>query len=111
MPRRGPEHEEEGSTLTPAKTMTITVRFFGGLREASGTSMLSVSVGEGGRFSDLTTILADLLPHARERIRAGLAQGYVHVLVDGHDVDLLAGEDPILSDGATVVFIPPLGGG
>ena len=111
MRRRGPVDGEEGSTLTPVKTMTITVRFFGGLREASGTSTLSVSVKDAGHLSDLTTMLAELLPHAAERIRAGLTQGYVHVLIDGHDVDLLAGEDPVLSDGATVVLVPPLGGG
>ncbi len=97
--------------MTEARTMAITVRFFGGLREVSGTGALSVSMEHGAHFSDLTTILDRLLPQAKEKIRAGLAQGYVHVLVDGHDVDLLAGEDPILSDGATVVLVPPLGGG
>ena len=97
--------------MTSARTMTITVRFFGGLREASGTGALSVSLQMDGHLSDLTTALARLLPQASETLSAGLAQGYIHVLVDGRDVDLLSGEDPLLSDGASVAFIPPIGGG
>lgn len=97
--------------MTLEKAITITVRLFGGLREISGTSSLSVRLRKESHLSDLAQRLPELLPSASDRLRAGLAQGYVHVLVDGRDADLIAGEDPLLSDGASVVLIPPIGGG
>ena len=97
--------------MSAQDTVTVTVRLFGGLREASGVGSLSVSLQRPGRLSDLTSALGRLLPQAAQRLSQGLSQGYVHVLVDGRDVDLLAGDDPPLADGASVVFVPPIGGG
>jgi molybdopterin converting factor small subunit len=97
--------------MNPEGPIGVTVKFFGGLRELAGSGSAFVAIPGGSRLSELLARLDGLLPGAAEKLRAGLSQGYVHVLVDGRDVAFLSGEDPLLSEGSSVAFVPPLGGG
>lgn len=81
--------------------MQIKVRYFASLREAVGAADEALDLPEGATVAQVRALLAErrpalakLLPACAAAINRGYAQA----------------ETP-LSDGAELVFIPPLGGG
>jgi molybdopterin synthase catalytic subunit len=81
--------------------MQVTVKWFGPLREATGSKELGVELPEGARLGDLAALLAR--QHAAfaamaPRLRAAL----------NHEV---AEADARLADGDEVAFLPPVAGG
>jgi molybdopterin synthase catalytic subunit len=81
--------------------MQVTVKWFGPLREATGTKELGVRLPDGARLGDLAALLAREHAGFRElapRLRAAVNQELVE-------------DDPALADGDEVAFLPPVAGG
>jgi molybdopterin synthase catalytic subunit len=81
--------------------MQVTVKWFGPLREATGTKELGVRLPDGARLGDLAALLAR--EHAAfaamaSRLRAAVNQEVAEV-------------DAALADGDEVAFLPPVAGG
>ncbi len=87
--------------MLASQAMQVTVKWFGPLREATGTKELGVRLPEGARLRDLATLLAREHAGFRElapRLRAAVNQALVE-------------DDPALADGDEVAFLPPVAGG
>ena len=93
------------------QTTGITVKLFGGLRELVGESSISVSLSTHATVTDLLSELRHRYPKLCEKLEPGLAKGYLNVLVDGRNIRSLDGFDTVLSNGSTIAFLPPVGGG
>jgi molybdopterin converting factor small subunit len=91
--------------------MEITVKLFAGLAAGAGHAQMVVDLPESATVSDLLAALRQRDPDTYRRIREGLDSGYIQALRDGRNVRFLAGEDTVLSEGVTVAFLPPVGGG
>lgn len=89
----------------------VIVKAFGGLRAHIDQFPLRVELPAGARLADLLSRLAEDQPALYSELRDGLARGYVNILIDGRNARFLAGLDTELKDGASVAFIPPVGGG
>ncbi len=89
----------------------VSVKAFGGLRTYINQFPLRIKLSAGASLHDLLAAVATLTPQLHSKITAGLADGYINILVDGRNVRFLAGLDTELRDGANVAFIPPVGGG
>jgi molybdopterin synthase catalytic subunit len=79
----------------------VTVKWFGPLREATGSKELGVRLPEGARLEDLAVILArqhEAFAELRPRLRAAVNQE-------------IADFDHALADGDEVAFLPPVAGG
>jgi molybdopterin synthase catalytic subunit len=79
----------------------VTVKWFGPLREATGTKELGVRLDEGASLGDLAELLARqheafaaLLPRLRAAVNQEIAES-----------------DRVLADGDEVAFLPPVAGG
>jgi len=92
------------------ETITITVKAFGGIRDLVG-SPLRIGLPVRSTVSDLLDVAYERIPGLRERLEDGLARGYLTILLDGRNVRFLDGMRTPLTDGATVAFLPPIGGG
>lgn len=100
------------STGTPHdKRMTITVKVFGGLRELAASSAITVSLPLGTTITDLLVVLHRRIPALHEKLETGLADGYINILLNGRNIRFLDGLRTRLPAGATVAFLPPVGGG
>ena len=81
--------------------MQVTVKWFGPLREATGTKELGVRLDEGASLGDLAALLArqhEAFAALRPRLRAAVNQE-------------LAESDRVLAEGDEVAFLPPVAGG
>jgi len=81
--------------------MQVTVKWFGPLREATGTKELGVRLPEGARLGDLAALLArehEAFAALAPRLRAAVNQD-------------VAEADRPLADGDEVAFLPPVAGG
>ena len=81
--------------------MQVTVKWFGPLREATGTKELGVRLPEGARLGDLSVLLAREYPAFAEM--ASRLRGAVN-----HEV---AEDGALLAEGDEVAFLPPVAGG
>ena len=93
------------------KPIAITVKLFGGLRELVGDSSISVSLSTHAMVTDLLGELRHRYPKLCEKLEPGLTKGYLNVLIDGRNIRSLVGFDTALSNGSTIAFLPPVGGG
>jgi molybdopterin converting factor small subunit len=93
------------------ETITVTVKFFGGLRALVGPGAVDVSLRRGACLDELLAKLYALFPGLSEKLRPGVTQGYIHVLLDGRNVLFQSEGNPPLPHGSTVAFVPPIGGG
>ena len=81
--------------------MQVTVKWFGPLREATGTKELGVKLPDGARLGDLAALLArehEAFASLAPRLRAAVNQE-------------VAEADAPLADGDEVAFLPPVAGG
>ena len=89
--------------------MNIEVLFFGQLREITGVSRTNVAVNENSRLADLVVYLSGQYGDAfREKVES--IEG-LRILINGREFYLLGRMEAPLSDGNTVVFLPPIAGG
>ncbi|MEW5827058.1 MAG: MoaD family protein [Candidatus Bipolaricaulota bacterium] len=101
----------DGSTPSTESSIRLDVRVFGGLRELLGSRSLEVRLP--GR-STVAALLDSLERDHRELVaalRRGIGEGYLNVLVNGHNAHFRQGLATALSDGDAVAFLPPIGGG
>ncbi len=94
-----------------AKDIEIVVKAFGGMRKAFPDGMEAVRLPEGATIGALLRQLDADAPEFAEKLRDGMAAGYLNVLVNGRNVRFLQGDDTVLQDHDTVAFLPPVGGG
>ena len=93
------------------EAIAVTVKLFGGLRELVGDSSISVSLSTHATVTDLLNELRHHYPTLSEKLEPGLTKGYLNVLIDGRNIRSLDGFDTALSNGSTIAFLPPVGGG
>lgn len=91
--------------------ISVTLKVFGGLRQFRGSSAETHAVPAGSTIEGLWNKLALLEPEFVEKLRAGIAKGYLHVLLNGRNTVFLNGPQTRLNDGDTVAVLPPIGGG
>jgi MoaD family protein len=89
--------------------MNIEVLFFGQLREITGVSRTGVVIDDNSRLADLVSQLSeqygDTFRETVENIEG------MRILINGREYYLLGRMEAPLSDGNTVVFLPPIAGG
>ena len=89
----------------------ITVKAFGGLRELIGSSVAFVHLPHEATITDLLAEIRRCYPLFSEKLEVGLRKGYINILLNGRNVRFLDRMATRLSDGVTVAFLPPVGGG
>jgi len=89
----------------------ITVKAFGGLRELIGSSAAFVHLPHEATITDLLAEIRRCYPLFSEKLEVGLTKGYINILLNGRNVRFLDRMATRLSDGVTVAFLPPVGGG
>jgi len=103
--------DPKASAHDRAESIRVTLKLFGGLRQLRSSPVEERSVAAGSTVEDLWTGLAREAPAFVERLRDGVAQGYLHVLLNGRNIVFLDGPETRLHDGDTVAVLPPIGGG
>jgi MoaD family protein len=89
--------------------MNIEVLFFGHLREITGVSRTGVVIDDNSRLADLVDSLAEQYGDVfREKVEG--IEG-LRILINGREYYLLGRMEAPLTDGNTVVFLPPIAGG
>ena len=94
-----------------ASGIEVTVKAFGGLRELIGASAAFVHLPHEATITDLLVEIRRCYPPFSEKLEVGLTKGYINILLNGRSVRFLDGMATRLSDGVTVAFLPPVGGG
>jgi MoaD family protein len=94
-----------------ASGIKVTVKAFGGLREVIGSSAVFVHLPYEATIADLLVEIRRCHPLFSEKLETGLTKGYINILLNGRNVRFLDGMATHLSDGVTVAFLPPVGGG
>jgi molybdopterin synthase sulfur carrier subunit len=95
----------------PAEPICVTLKVFGGFSQLRESSVEERSVPAGSSIEGLWVGLTLEAPEFVEKLREGIAQGYLHVLLNGRNIVFLNGPETRLSDGDTVAILPPIGGG
>jgi len=95
----------------PNDAITVTVKLFGGLRKLVSEPSISVSLSPDATVTDLLAKLGRDFSELYEKLQPGLTKGYLNALVDGRNARSLDGFDTPLSNGSTIAFLPPIGGG
>jgi len=103
--------DRRASSRHRAESIRVTLKLFGGLRRLRGSSFEERSVAADSTVEDLWAGLEREAPELVERLRDGVARGYLHVLLNGRNVVFLDGPETRLRDGDTVAVLPPIGGG
>jgi len=94
-----------------AEPIRVTLKVFGGLRQLRESPVEERSVLAESTIEGLWAGLALEAPEFVEKLREGVANGYLHVLLNGRNIVFLNGPETRLSDGDTVAILPPIGGG
>ncbi len=92
-------------------SIRITLKVFGGLRQLRPSTPEDLTVPANCTIDDLWSKLALGAPIFVEKLRDGIAGGYLHVLLNGRNIVFLEGAQTKLTDGDTVAVLPPVGGG
>ena len=103
--------DPKDSVQDRVESIRVTLKVFGGLRQLRGSPVEERSVAAGSTVEDLWTGLAREAPAFVERLRDGVAQGYLYILLNGRNIVFLDGPATRLYDGDTVAVLPPIGGG
>ncbi len=81
--------------------LTITLRFFGQLRELTNTEETPIQVKEGTRIEDLIWLVGERFPVTKEHLKI------VSFSIDNE----YAAKDAVLREGNVVGLLPPISGG
>lgn len=95
----------------PIRTIQITIKVFGGLREFLQGGALHQQMESPSTLAVLLQELKIRFPDLSEKLATGLEAGYLNILINGRNVHFLQGDETPLEDGDTVAFLPPVGGG
>jgi len=93
--------------------MTVTVKFIGALRHASGVNTQLVYCTDCS-MKELVCRISEKLPELRRSLIAGESvdlRPNALMLVNGREISILNGLDTALKDGDEVVFVPVVHGG
>jgi molybdopterin synthase sulfur carrier subunit len=93
------------------ESIRVTFKVFGGLRQLRTSSAEERTLPAGSTVEQLWTTLSLEDPAFVAKLREGLTNGYLHVLVNGRNVVFLDGLETHLNDNDTVAVLPPIGGG
>jgi len=93
------------------QTIQITVKVFGGLREALHGGTQQLQVASPCTLSDLLLELTARFPDLAKKLAAGLEAGYLNALINGRNLHFLKGNETPLQNDDIVAFLPPVGGG
>ena len=94
--------------------MRINVKFFATLREIVGEWNIELSLPEGTTVDE---VLRGLVKQYGERFRnyvydeKGVIHDYLIFLVNGESISAMKGFETILSEGDSLIILPPIGGG
>ena len=100
-------------TLVKAK-MTITLKFIGSLRHASGTDSFSMSCKKATSLIDLVNEVTKEAPSLRRSLldeQLEEPKPNALILVNGREISVLDGLETKVKDGDEVVFVPVVHGG
>lgn len=81
--------------------LSITLRFFGQLRELTSTDETGIQVKEGTRIEDLVWLVGERFPNTKEHLQV------VSFSIDNE----YAAKDAVLKEGNVVGLLPPISGG
>lgn len=93
--------------------MKVTVKLFGEFREAAGKDRVQLELPPSTTCGQALRRLAELEPKVGELLFKpdGGIRDHLHVFLNGRNVATLRGLDTELSEGDTISFFPPIGGG
>jgi len=94
--------------------MKIEVKFFTSLREITEKKSEKVQLQNTITVEELLTLLSEKYGKKfREYIynKKGKVHGYLAILVNGKNINVLQGFDTELKEGDTIAILPPVGGG
>jgi len=92
--------------------MQVLVKLFAEFREAAGRDKQSLELPDGATVDEALRKLAEDAPALAEHMFAdGRLRDHLHVFVNGRNVGTTGGLETKLSDGDTLAFFPPVGGG
>ncbi len=89
----------------------VTLKVFGGLRDAIGKPMVHVALRPPAVLAQLLDEVGEISPVAAADLKRGLQAGYLNVMVNGRIVPHSEREQVTLEDQDVVAFLPPVGGG
>jgi MoaD family protein len=91
--------------------IVVTVKIFGGLRDAFTQGEFHLQLPATAVLSDVFDVLGEQYPDEVTKMTAGIDAGYLNVLVNGRNVVFLDGRRTELSNEDSVAILPPVGGG
>lgn len=92
--------------------MQVLVKLFAEFREAAGRDREWLELGDGSTVGDALNALGKRLPQLRDLMfEGGHVRDHLHVFVNGQNVATAGGLEAPLTDGDTMSFFPPVGGG
>jgi molybdopterin synthase sulfur carrier subunit len=98
--------------MSQKTAITITVKFFGGIRHIAGCASLPVPLkSDRSNVGELLVVLRDHMPDVHRAVEKGVQGGYINILLNGRNIRFLQGLATPLTDGAVLAFLPPVGGG
>jgi molybdopterin synthase sulfur carrier subunit len=94
--------------------MKIEVKFFTHVRELTGKKVDKLEISNAITIDELITLLSNKYGKKfKEYIydKEGELQGFLSVLVNGKNINILQGFGTKLKEGDVVAILPPVGGG
>lgn len=94
--------------------MNVEVKFFTSLREITGKKVDEIQLQNAITVDELLTLLSEKYgKNFREYIynKKGDMQGFLSVLVNGKNINIMQGFDTKLQENDIVAILPPVGGG
>lgn len=90
-----------------------TIKLFATLRDVAGVRELHVPLQDGQTVRDLVKLVQDACPALGDAMldAHGELSGFVHIMVQGRNVQWLQGMETVIHDHDSLVFIPPAAGG
>ncbi len=92
--------------------MQVLVKLFGEFREAAGREKQPLELADGATVAKALEELGTHIPQLHDLMfEQGRLRDHLHVFVNGRNVATAGGLEAELSDGDTLTFFPPVGGG